>query len=895
MLDPQALKEIWPHLTETERKEILSLTAELESTASEWNPLPGPQTMAFESEADIVLFGGSAGGGKYLGINTPIPTTVGWKKMGDICVGDQIFDESGNICNVLVVEPFVIDTTYLVKFSDDSEIIAGAPHKWITETYKDRLAATHLTKEWRARRRAKRLSRSTGKRPDVIAKNIAKVHVYKEIPKLTIKTTAEIANTLIDDRHINHSIKVCSPLKLPIIDLPIDPYILGAWLGDGTSKSGGITGLDPEIFEEIRKAGYVVTDHAERKHKGILKLQVKLKALGVFGNKHIPFIYLRASIEQRLALLQGLMDTDGHCDRRGQCEFYNTNKILIEQAHELICSLGIKVTIRTGRATLNGEDYGEKYRLKFITDLPVFRLPRKLDRQKRTDFRGTHNRRYIVSCDQIDPVLMRCIAVDSPSHLYLAGRSFIPTHNTDLALGKALRKHKRALILRREFPQLSGILERAQTIYDKYGKFTGSPQPIWKLEHNGVKKRIEFGSCQHEKDKTKYQGRSHDLRVLDEAANFLESQVIFLAAWVRSEDPHQKCQLLLASNPPTAAEGQWLYEWFRAWLDPQYPNPALPGELKWYARIKDQFVEVHNGNPFVLNDEKIIYEFDKKDYRQDQIIVPKSRTYIPSRVTDNPYYVKSGYIATLQALDEPLRSLMLNGDFLAGQADDAWQVIPTAWIKTAQQRWRDMHGIPPKDAVMTALGVDPARGGKDKTILTPRYGEFFGQQSVHAGSDTPDGDVVADLIFKHRYDTCRVIIDVIGIGSSVYDATRRQLNTQFEKSHIIGFQSAGASKARDKSKKYGFFNLRAEWYWRMREALDPLSGKNIALPDDRELLADLTAPTFSIHGDKIKVEPKEDIVKRLGRSPDKGDSLIYASVESTVVLPHGANISIMGR
>ncbi|MES1989028.1 MAG: terminase, partial [Pseudomonadota bacterium] len=206
------------------------------------------------------------------------------------------------------------------------------------------------------------------------------------------------------------------------------------------------------------------------------------------------------------------------------------------------------------------------------------------------------------------------------------------------------------------------------------------------------------------------QGRPHDLRVLDEAANFLESQVIFLGGWVRSEDPDQECQLLLVSNPPTGAEGQWLFDWFAAWLDPAHHNPAAPGELRWYARVNDEFVECETNQSFVLNGTTRIYEFNEDDYALEDIITPKSRTYIPARVTDNPYYVKSGYIATLQALHEPLRSQMLKGDFAAGRVDDAWQVIPTGWVKAAQERWK----VTPKPKVpMYCIGVDPSRGGRD--------------------------------------------------------------------------------------------------------------------------------------------------------------------------------------
>jgi hypothetical protein len=462
-----------------------------------------------------------------------------------------------------------------------------------------------------------------------------------------------------------------------------------------------------------------------------------------------------------------------------------------------------------------------------------------------------------------------------------------------LALGKALTQHRRVLILRREFPQLAGLIETSKELYARYGKFTGTPQPTWRLRFKGKDKLIEFGSCQHEHDKNKYQGRPHDLRVLDEAANFLESQVDFLAGWVRSEDRHQKCQLLLLSNPPTSGEGRWLFEWFAAWLDDKHPNPALPGELRWFAKINGLNVELKNHQPFVLDaDNKIIYDFNPADYSKDKIVTPKSRTFIPARVTDNPYYVESGYIATLQALPEPLRSQMLYGDFNAGQQDDAWQVIPTEWVLQAQKRWRE---TPKPDVALTAIGVDVARGGDDKTALTKRYDNWVDKQIVHAGQVTPDGDAVAALVFKEYRDDPLVIFDVIGVGASAYDAFKRQISDPYRKLKVIPFHASEKSEAKDQTRQLTFFNQRSERYWKMREMLDPKSGLNIALPDDRELRADLCSPRWELTPRGIKVESKDDIVERLGHSPDKGDSCIYAFVINTKRPPQSANINIFGR
>jgi hypothetical protein len=170
---------------------------------------------------------------------------------------------------------------------------------------------------------------------------------------------------------------------------------------------------------------------------GILGLQAHLRELGILGNKRIPMQYLRSSYGQRLALLQGLMDTDGTIDTRGRSEFCVCNKALAEDVHELLMTFGIKATVKESDSVLNGKTTGKRYRIHFVTDLPVFSLQRKADRVK--PLRTPRSKyRYIKAVEKIDPEPMLCISVDGPDNTYLIGESFIPTHNTTLARQVAL-------------------------------------------------------------------------------------------------------------------------------------------------------------------------------------------------------------------------------------------------------------------------------------------------------------------------------------------------------------------------------------------------------------------------------------------------------------------------
>lgn len=439
---------------------------------------------------------------------------------------------------------------------------------------------------------------------------------------------------------------------------------------------------------------------------------------------------------------------------------------------------------------------------------------------------------------------------------------------SDLAIGKALTQHEKTIIFRREATQLTGIIDRMVEIVGNREGYNGSDK-IWREPAPG--KQVEFGSTPNLGDETKYQGRPHDLIVFDEAANFLEHQVRFLLGWLRTTTPGQKCQALLTFNPPTTSEGRWIIDYFAPWIDKNYPNPALPGELRYAASIPqsngtsvdlwvdkpDQFI-LHNGNP--------IYDFDPGQHQPQDIIKPMSRTFIPSKVSDNPFLVGTGYMSQLQALPEPLRSQMLHGDFQAGITDDPWQVIPTEWVEIAMERWTDRY---PKGE-MTSIGVDVARGGQDNTILARRHDMWFDMPLEYPGAQTPDGPAVAGLTVAAVRDAAPIHIDVIGVGSSPYDFLK-------DSHQVLGVNVAEKSEKADRSGKLRFFNQRTELWWLMREALDPAYDTGICLPPSKELKADLCCPRWRMKDNAmIIVESREDIVKRIKRSPDYGSAYVLA-------------------
>ena len=448
-----------------------------------------------------------------------------------------------------------------------------------------------------------------------------------------------------------------------------------------------------------------------------------------------------------------------------------------------------------------------------------------------------------------------------------------------LVLGLACTEHKRVLILRRERAQCEGLMQELRTLL---GSDDGLNRQLgqWTLPA-GSQALIEFGGLADPGDESRWFGRPHDLLALDEITEIREEQARLVMGWVRSADAGQRCRVVATCNPPTDVEGRWVYRYLAPWLDPQHPNPAADGELRWFtARGDNPDYEVPDGRPFVWSDHGRgraddavpVYEFDPKAWKQEQIIRPRSRTFIAARVSDNPFYVESGYLSVLQAMPGSHRGRLLDGDWQAGVEDPRDQVIPTAWVEMAMARWSPFRGTN-KPPPMDCLGVDVARGGKDSTVYARRHGDWFDELVRVKGTDSPDGNVVlADCIRLVR-DGAPIAIDVIGVGSSPYDllVNARQ--------HVYGVNVGKTSGAVPKSGGARYANIRSQVWWQMREALDPYGSRRIALPPDRRLLADLTCAKWKPVGDAIQVQSRDEILRDLGRSPDDASAVLLALMD----------------
>ena len=434
-----------------------------------------------------------------------------------------------------------------------------------------------------------------------------------------------------------------------------------------------------------------------------------------------------------------------------------------------------------------------------------------------------------------------------------------------LLCGLALCEHKRTLLMRRQYSDLGALIEDVLKQYGSRQGFNGSPPARLRT---GDGRMVEFGAAKLAGDEEHWKGQPHDLLGVDEASQFLESQVRFLMGWVRSVDPNQRCRVVLCTNPPeNPASGQWLLEMFAPWLDPAFRNPAKAGELRWVVTDdagKDQWVD--GPEPFEIG---------------GRYVKPLSRTFIPASLSDNPFLKDTNYAAQLDALPEPLRSAIRDGNWMIAHEDDQWQLIPTNWILQAQQRWRP---DPPKHAPMCAMGVDVAQGGSANTVIQCRYDTWFAPPIVIPGKDTPLGSDVAAAVVKHRRDGAVVEIDMGGgYGGGPYE------HLQANGIPVHGFKGAASATGRTKDRLLGFVNLRAQAGWKLREALDPDQdgGSPVALPADKDLFAELVAQRYEATPKGLKLVDKDKISEILGRSPDRADALMMCWYAGPNYTTHG--------
>ena len=473
----------------------------------------------------MVILAARPGVGKALALDTLLPTEAGWSTMGSVEVGDRLIGSDGQPTTVVATTDVLIGRRcFEITFSDGSRVVADSHHEWVATSRAARRAAgerkpPRYYHPLEAIERIQSLAREgaddarmvtmreaealvggqfrsalhasghaigpvRGSRPAGELRRPGRVFYYPynklmstlaafvsrpasswvaPVHDKVVTTETIAASVRLPDGRCNWSVRIAQEIDLPERTFTVDPYFLGAWLGDGTSAQAHITSADPPIISRIRDMGYSIV------YKGHLRYAIfrttcsscgtalpsgrawpscghqrssvrqDLRGLGVLDNKHIPVEYQRAGIGQRRALLAGLLDTDGTVDPGGGVSFTSTSRRLADDTFELIAGLGYRPWIHQKSVAGRSPASSIAYTIGFSTSDDVFSLDRKNTKHRalRAPNRRLTSDRFIVAVREIDSVPVRCVQVDNQDHTYLVGRAMIPTHNSTLALDLA--------------------------------------------------------------------------------------------------------------------------------------------------------------------------------------------------------------------------------------------------------------------------------------------------------------------------------------------------------------------------------------------------------------------------------------------------------------------------
>ena len=422
---------------------------------------------------------------------------------------------------------------------------------------------------------------------------------------------------------------------------------------------------------------------------------------------------------------------------------------------------------------------------------------------------------------------------------------------TDTVYGISYYKHKRSIIFRAEYSQMDNqIIRRGNELFtEDLAKWVGQHRRSWFFHKGG---QLTLGALKNQGDYGRYQGSSWDAMFFDEAPNIRQTEVMSVMGWNRSDNPEQRCQCYFFFNPPATAEGNWIIDFFAPWIDSSHPDPSEEGEIRWYVTAEGQSIEVPDGEPYG---------------HKGELLYPRSRTFFKSRLDENPAYGKE-YKSILNALPYPLNQQLLKGDFDVGSLDDAWQLFDNRLITSAFERWKPKQ---PSESELSAIGVDVARGGRGRTVIAKRYGDWIAPLIEIPGTQTPTGGDVAAIVMQHLGESnATVFIDAIGVGSSPFDSLSAA------GVEVYGINFGEKSEYTDRTGFYKMSNFRSEVFWQLKELMEFGVPSFIALPIDNGLRRELATIRFSVPMGRILLEDKAKIEQRIGTSTDMADAVALA-------------------
>lgn len=853
------------------------------------------------------------GPGKMVANYEPVLTAAGWKKHGDLAPGDEVFSVDGSRAGVLGVFPQGERPMYRVTFSDGATVDVGLDHLWVAR-FHYRLNRTRcsvcdvplgLGANGRplcaVHRRAAgglkhcsiclngfpvdRFTRDAGK-PDGFRTMCRDCHRWRRNnPGLAMGEKRGEWQVVTTEDLLRHGgerpmgprraeVPLPQPVQLGHRQLPVDPYVMGVLLGDGSLPGRTVTCVESQMVAELGRRCDLSAMRATGRAPSFYVRGVgpHLRELGVAGlrswEKWVPEPYLLASAEQRLELLRGLMDTDGYMPGNGAtCEFSSTSRRLADDVAFLARSLGGMARVKhrgPSGYSHNGERRvgRESWRVSVAVPVCPFLLDRKAEGWRAGNERrgwrtkGTKRlRRLVVGIEPVGAAEASCILVDHPSRSYVVGEGQVVTHNTWLAarvaawwveswpVGTALAVTTADKFIRVK-GQLWAHVRRLHRAHHLQGRVNLTE---WWVGQEQL--ALGFSAKDTDADAVAGWHAPHILVIVDEAGGISEAIGSSLEGLLSAGH----ARMLALGNPSTDESHTWFERICRSprWNTIPLPASATPnftGERTGRCHTCPPGAPAHPINVHLVTQKWVADAIE--DYGEE-----------------SPYVQAKVYARFPEVL--------------------ATTVIPHSWLEESAE-------ASPLPGLTVALGVDVASDGGDELAIARREG--FVVRGVHASSgkhlanDVDVAGIVLEEILRAEEvakatgfrEKVRVKVDSIGQGHGVASILQRW-GTEGRHASEVVFVNV-AERARNPER---FARQRDEMWWNLRELLQPRKDPagNPLPPEwqldvDSRTRAQLSAPTYGhTSSGLIVVESKDSMRKRGLRSPDRGEAVLLSVYE----------------
>ncbi len=767
---------------------------------------------------------GPHGLGKGQPRNSIVWTPSGQRTIGELQLDDEVCTPDGNTAKVIGIYPQGVKDVYEFTFYGDIKVRCDDSHLW---------------------------------------------KIKRQTPSGTCYPwEVENTKTIVNYFRLGHKFHVplTQPVQFgtPLAQVDIDPYLLGLLIGDGclTDSTPSISVAEPDIIEYCLRFGGTESKYKDEcAEVSIPHIRPQLRELGLDGkgssDKFVPDKYKFATIEERFAILRGLMDSDGWVTKDGSCGFGNVSKQLCNDVAFLARSLGFKAKVSKPQVSGYKNAYGERIRTKDSYEVHIngfdvhrlFRTERKHIRAKTIQNYSLNggtakDKLKLEKIEYVGQIETVCIKVDHVDELYLTN-DFVVTHNTAV-----LAWIVHWFVITSEVAEIDWKCPTLASVWRQLEKYLWPEIAKWS-------KRIAWSKI----PRAPY--TRDELLTLQIKGEFGESFALASKDYATLEGSHASRQLYLFDEAKIIPVECWNVAemaltslesyWIACSTPPQEPSGV--------------FYEIHSG----LGDHG---DWTTRWVTIDECIAAGRLTLEWKQLMERKWHNKPIELRT-----------RVYGELVSLGSE--WGVIdPQTLVDAIARRTAEVQEMLLNASfaeTVDRLGIDVGRGGDPSVAAIKADNVLVRLEEWQSTSLMTTVGKVIDLLTRYR--NAVAVIDVIGIGAGVYD---RLAEMPLYQQRIIPYngqkRAMNSDEAiKDETQTFTFYNTRSYAYWNMKELLDPEGKRNaqLVLIDDAELKQELLTPTYKYVSDGvIQVEPKDAVMSRLGRSPNKADAVVMAFFDS---------------